>query len=200
LPLKIARIPAHCTNEEYEHQMRALIDDAKVQGVVAMAFGDLYLGEVRAYRERLLASSGIEPVFPLWQRPTSLLAREMIESGIKATLTCIDPAKLDRTFAGRPFDLALLADLPQAVDPCGENGEFHTFVHDSPDFHAAIDTRVGETVERDGFVFADVLPTEAACEAHGSCGDRASWLRAQDERSQPVVPTSDGGDLECRPM
>jgi uncharacterized protein (TIGR00290 family) len=161
LPLKIAHIPAQCTNEEYERQMSELVEGAKRQGIAAMAFGDLFLRAVRSYRERLLAATGVEPVFPLWQRPTHLLAREMIESGIKATLTCVDPAKLDRSFAGRRFDLALLADLPQTVDPCGENGEFHTFAHASPDFQSAIEIRVGETVDRDGFVFADVLPAEA---------------------------------------
>jgi diphthamide synthase (EF-2-diphthine--ammonia ligase) len=126
--------------------------------VTAMVFGDLFLTDIRAYREQALAGTGIEPVFPLWGRPTAELGREMLARGIRAVLTCVDPGQLDGAFAGRPYDEALLADLPAGVDPCGENGEFHTFVHDGPGFRAPIEVRAGEIVERDGFVFADVVP------------------------------------------
>ena len=131
---------------------------ARSTGVTRMVFGDLFLADVRAYREEALAGSGIEPVFPLWGRPTSELAVEMLDRGIRATITCVDPRQLDAAYAGRAFDRDLLADLPSGVDPCGENGEFHTFVHAGPGFAAPLDVHVGEVVERDGFVFADVLP------------------------------------------
>jgi diphthamide synthase (EF-2-diphthine--ammonia ligase) len=130
-----------------------------------MVFGDLFLADVRAYREDALAGTGIEPVFPLWGRPTAELAAEMVDLGIRATITCVDPRQLDPAFAGRSFDRDLLAALPERVDPCGENGEFHTFVHDGPGFATPLDVRVGEVVERDGFVFADVLPDSAATDA-----------------------------------
>jgi diphthamide synthase (EF-2-diphthine--ammonia ligase) len=123
-----------------------------------MVFGDLFLADVRSYREGALADTGIEPLFPLWGRHTGELATEMIEQGVRATLTCVDPRQLPASFAGRTFDHELLADLPDHVDPCGENGEFHTFVSDGPGFVAPLDVRLGEVVERDGFVFADVLP------------------------------------------
>ncbi len=158
LPLHVVEIPADCPNEVYEQRMSAAVEAALADGVSRMVFGDLHLADVRAYRERMLAPSGIEPVFPLWGRPTAALAREMLDRGVRATLTCVDPARLDRSFAGRVFDADLLADLPGDVDPCGENGEFHTFVHGGPGFAAPLAVRVGEIVERDGFVFADVLP------------------------------------------
>jgi diphthamide synthase (EF-2-diphthine--ammonia ligase) len=123
-----------------------------------MVFGDLFLEDVRAYREQALAGTGIEPVFPLWGRDTAALAEEMVDKGVRATLTCVDPRQLDASYAGRGFDRDLLAGLPASVDPCGENGEFHTFVHDGPGFASAIAVHAGEVVERDGFVFADVLP------------------------------------------
>jgi diphthamide synthase (EF-2-diphthine--ammonia ligase) len=121
-------------------------------------FGDLFLADVRAYREQALAGSGISPLFPLWQRPTDALARDMIAAGIRAVLTCVDPSQLDPAFVGRQFDEDLLADLPDSVDPCGERGEFHTFVYDGPGFSSPVDVNVGEVVEREGFVFCDVLP------------------------------------------
>ena len=123
-----------------------------------MAFGDLFLADIRAYRERQLAGTGIAPLFPLWGRDTHALAREMIDGGLVAHVTCVDPARLDRAFAGRRFDRALLADLPAGVDPCGENGELHTFVSAGPMFQAPIPVRPGAITERDGFVFADLLP------------------------------------------
>src|SRR5262249_50704752 len=128
-------------------------------GVTHMVFGDLFLEDIRAYREARLAEAGMTGVYPLWGRDTAALAQEMVASGLVAHLTCIDPRKLDRSFAGRRFDASLLADLPQGVDPCGENGEFHTVVTGGPMFTAPIGVSIGEVVERDGFVFADVVPS-----------------------------------------
>jgi uncharacterized protein (TIGR00290 family) len=156
LPLWTVPIPAPCTNEEYEARMAKLIERAEAEGISAFAFGDLFLADVRSYREKQLAASRIAPIFPLWQRPTDELAKQMVERGIRAKLTCIDPNKLDASFAGRDFDAALLRDLPSGVDPCGENGEFHSFVFDGPMMKRPLPVRVGEVVERDGFVFADV--------------------------------------------
>jgi diphthamide synthase (EF-2-diphthine--ammonia ligase) len=123
-----------------------------------VVFGDLFLEDIRAYREDRLAPTGITPIFPLWGHATDGLARQMVASGVRALLTCVDPSKLDPSFAGRSFDETLLDDLPATVDPCGENGEFHTFVFDAPGFAAPIDVRPGERIERDGFVFCDVVP------------------------------------------
>ena len=161
VPLWEVPIPDPCSNAEYESVMRDVIARAQAEGISAMAFGDLYLEDIRAYRETQLAGTGIEPVFPLWRRPTRALAEEIIAGGVQATLTCVDPRKLARAFAGRRFDTTLLEALPQGVDPCGENGEFHTFVHAGPMFAAPIAVNVGEVVERDGFVFADVIPAPA---------------------------------------
>lgn len=158
LPVHQVELPWPCSNEQYERLMTDAVASATAAGVTRMVFGDLHLADVRDYRERALAGTGIEPVFPLWGRPTGALAAEMVDAGIRATLTCVDPRRLAPSFAGRPFDHELLADLPATVDPCGENGEFHTFVHDGPGFAAPLDVQVGEVVERDGFVFADVLP------------------------------------------
>ena len=158
LPVHQVELPWPCSNEEYERLMTDAVAAARSAGVTRMVFGDLFLADVRAYREEALAGSGIEPVFPLWGRPTSELAVEMLDRGIRATITCVDPRQLDAAYAGRAFDRDLLADLPSGVDPCGENGEFHTFVHAGPGFAAPLDVRLGEVVERDGFVFADVLP------------------------------------------
>ncbi|PWU16593.1 MAG: ATP-binding protein [Bdellovibrio sp.] len=160
LPVEVVRIPDQCENEDYELQMTRLIAKANSQGVDLMAFGDLFLEDIRQYREKMLFGTGIEPIFPLWRRPTDFLAKEMIASGIRAYLTCIDPRKLDRSFVGREFNSALLGDLPRDVDPCGENGEFHTFVSDSPDFNSAIRVQKGDVIERDGFVFADIVKVE----------------------------------------
>ena len=134
---------------------------------MGIAFGDLFLEDIRAYRVAKLAETGLEPIFPCWQIPTDELARAMIAAGMRAHLTCVDPRQLDRSFAGRLFDEALLADLPAGVDPCGERGEFHTFVSAGPAFvgggkSRSIDVRVGEIVERDNFVYADLLPVETA--------------------------------------
>lgn len=149
-------IPDPCSNAEYEAAMRAVVERARGEGVSAMAFGDLYLADVRAYRERQLAGTGLDPVFPLWLQPTRALAEDMIEAGIEATLTCVDPRKVSPALAGRGFDATLLAALPADADPCGENGEFHTFVHAGPMFAAPIPVTHGEVIERDGFLFADI--------------------------------------------
>ncbi len=138
--------------------MSKAIDEAKRKGVSHMMFGDLFLDEVRNYREEMLKPTGIKAVFPIWQRPTERLAVEIIKSGCKAIVTCVDPKKLSPSFAGRKFNESFLRDLPSEVDPCGERGEFHTFVYDGPIFRNPIDIEVGEIVERDGFVFADVMP------------------------------------------
>lgn len=158
LPLHIVELPSPCPNEVYEEQMAAALATAAADGVERVAFGDLFLADVRAYRERAMAPSGVVPVFPLWQRATDRLAADMLAAGIRAVITCVDPAQLPAEFAGRSFDARLLADLPDGVDACGENGEFHTFVWDAPEFAAPIDVEIGEVVERDGFVFCDVLP------------------------------------------
>lgn len=159
LPLWEVELPWPCSNEQYEQRMAEACQRALDAGVEQVAFGDLYLRDVREYRERQLAGTGLEPIFPLWDLPTRTLAEAMIDAGVKARLTCVDPRKLERDFAGCEFDRALLAKLPAEIDPCGENGEFHSFVYASPAFSAPIAIRGGEIVERDGFVFADVLPT-----------------------------------------
>lgn len=164
LELHVIEIPYPCPNADYERIMGAFVAGARAQGVDAMAFGDLYLADIRAYRERQLAGTGIAPLFPLWGRDTRALAAEMIDGGLRAHVTCVDPRKLDAGFAGRAFDAGFLADLPAGVDPCGENGEFHSFVSAGPMFREAVAVRLGEIAERDGFVFADLLP--AAQEAN----------------------------------
>ena len=158
LPLWAVELPWPCSNREYEHRMRAVCQRAQDEGITAIAFGDLFLEDVRKYRIRQLEGTGLNPLFPLWQFPTDRLSREMIAAGVKAKITCVDPSKLAKIFAGRDYDVTLLEDLPPEVDPCGENGEFHTFVYEAPVFTSAIGVRSGEVVERDGFVFADVLP------------------------------------------
>ena len=158
LPLWEAELPWPCTNEQYEEIMAGVCRRAVAEGISQVAFGDLYLRDVRAYREKQLLGTGLEPVFPLWDVPTRELAAQMLEAGVRAKLTCIDPAKVDEAFAGREFNMAMIRELPEGVDSCGENGEFHSFVYDSPTFREAIPVRVGEIVRRDGFVFADVIP------------------------------------------
>jgi uncharacterized protein (TIGR00290 family) len=157
LPLHIVPLPWPCSNEVYEAAMHKAIEDALEHGVTHIAFGDLFLEDVRAYRVKQLEGSGLEPLFPIWHEPTGPLARRMIDAGLQAVITCIDPKKLPRSFAGRRFDHALLDELPQGVDPCGENGEFHTCVLAGPMFREPLHAAVGETVERDGFVFVDLL-------------------------------------------
>jgi uncharacterized protein (TIGR00290 family) len=156
LPASVVRIPYPCPNEIYEQKMAAAVRDATARGVSHMIFGDLYLQDIRDYRERQLVGTGIAPVFPLWQKPTAPLARDMIDAGVEAHLVVVDLKKLPASFAGRRFDRQLLADLPAGIDPCGENGEFHTFVSAGPMMTRKIPVTVGETVERDGFAFADL--------------------------------------------
>jgi len=151
-------LPWPCSNSQYEERMRGVCQRALAEGITAIAFGDLFLQDIRDYRERQLQGTGLEPLFPVWEIPTTKLARDMIAAGVKAKITCVDPAQVDSTFAGRDFDQDLLDSLPHGVDPCGENGEFHTFVYDAPVFSSPIAVSMGEIVERDGFVFADVLP------------------------------------------
>ncbi len=158
IPLWAVELPWPCPNLEYEDRMRAVCQRATAEGVTAVAFGDLFLQDVRDYRIRQLHGSGLEPLFPVWQIPTEQLGRDMIAAGVKAKITCVDPSKVAKSFAGREYDLRLLKALPSGVDPCGENGEFHTFVYDAPVFSRPIAVRAGEVVERDGFVFADLLP------------------------------------------
>ncbi len=162
LPLIKVPIPSPCTNEIYEQVMGGAMTRAKAEGVFHVVFGDLFLEDVRAYREKQLTGCGMIPVFPLWGRDTRRLAEEMIQNGVSAYLTCVDPRKLDRSFAGRRFDSELLNALPPEVDPCGENGEFHSFVNGGPMFHRTIPVAAGEVVEREGYVFADFLPQASA--------------------------------------
>lgn len=168
LPLIVAPIPWPCSNTEYEAAMKRVCDQALADGITAIAFGDLFLTDVRAYRERQLKDTGLEPLFPLWGLPTRELAQEMIGTGLRAKLVCVDPRQLASDFAGRDFDETLLRDLPAGVDPCGENGEFHSFVYAGPMFNGKMSNGkmfrreipivTGEKVERDGFWFCDVLP------------------------------------------
>jgi uncharacterized protein (TIGR00290 family) len=157
LPLWAVPLPWPCSNEQYEKLMAQTCAKAAAEGIGGVAFGDLFLEDVRDYRVKQLKGTGLEPIFPVWGLPTRPLAEQMIASGVRAKLTCIDTEKLDRAFAGREFDEALLADLPENVDPCGERGEFHSFVHAGPMFSASLPVRVGETVVRDQFVFVDLI-------------------------------------------
>lgn len=161
LPLWEVPIPSPCSNEAYEAAMAGAMGRAKAEGITAVAFGDLFLEDVRRYREERLQGTGISPLFPVWGMPTDALAREMVGAGLRAYLTCVDPRQLSRDFAGRAFDAGLLADLPASVDPCGERGEFHTFACAGPMFRRPVPVRVGETVEREGFVFTDLLSAQA---------------------------------------
>jgi uncharacterized protein (TIGR00290 family) len=158
VPLIVAPLPWPCSNNDYESAMKRVCDQAVAQGIEAIAFGDLFLTDVRAYRERQLADTGLEPLFPVWDIPTAQLAREMVDFGLRAKLVCVDPKQLSPDFIGREFDHSLLNDLPAEVDPCGEKGEFHSFVYGGPMFSQEIKTSQGEKVERDGFWFCDLLP------------------------------------------
>lgn len=158
LPLWGVPVPWPCSNEIYETRMREVCWRAVDEGVTGVAFGDLFLRDIRTYRENQLKSTGLEPLFPLWEQPTAALAREMIAAGLRAKLTCVDTKQLSWSFARREFDLALLSDLPPEADPCGECGEFHTCVYAGPMFRYAVAIEVGETVLRDGFAFTDLMP------------------------------------------
>ncbi|GIV19042.1 MAG: ATPase [Armatimonadota bacterium] len=157
IPLWKVPIPYPCPNEVYESAMRELILRAKEAGVTHFAFGDLFLQDVRDYRERQLAGTGITPVFPLWGINTTELAHDMIASGLRAILTCVDPRQIPASFIGHEFDEAFLTKLPPSADSCGENGEYHTFCYDGPMFAQPVPVRTGEVVERDGFVYVDVF-------------------------------------------
>lgn len=160
LPLWPVFLPWPCSNEQYEARMQEAIDRAKEQAVTHVAFGDLFLTDIRDYRMRQLAGTGIEPLFPIWCSPdrTEGLAHQMQAAGLCAIITCVDPRQLDESFVGRQFDRSLLDELPDHVDPCGENGEFHTFCYAGPTFSGRIEVRLGEIVRRNGFVYADITP------------------------------------------
>ena len=164
IPLWAVKLPWPCSNEAYEAAMRSACHRAVEEGIEAVAFGDLFLQDVRAYREKQMQETGLEPLFPVWGLPTAELPREMIATGLRAKLTCVDPKVLDPSFAGREFDERLLAELPAGVDPCGERGEFHSFAYAGPMFAREIDVAVGEVVTRDGFAFADLVLSQAPAE------------------------------------
>jgi uncharacterized protein (TIGR00290 family) len=172
IPLWQVPIPSPCTNEDYERAMEAAVRHAVGGGFTHVAFGDLFLEDIRRYREERLAGSGLTPLFPLFGLDTTRLARDMLAGGLRARLTCVDPRALDRRFAGREFDAALLSELPGEVDPCGERGEFHTFAYDGPMFARDIPIESGEIVERDGFIFADIL-----------LGSSSNAIKSTDQRS-----------------
>ncbi|MBF6570106.1 MAG: adenine nucleotide alpha hydrolase [Candidatus Binataceae bacterium] len=157
LPLFTIPIPYPCPNETYEAAMGAFVEEANGRGITHFAFGDLFLEDIRRYREEKLAGTGIEPLFPLWRLPTRALAQEMVAGGLRAYITCVDPRQAPRAWAGRLFDRDFIDAMPEGIDPCGEYGEFHTFACDGPMFRRPVGVVVGEIVERDGFVFADVL-------------------------------------------
>ncbi len=156
VPLRTVQLAWPCTNEQYDERMRVAVAQAVAEGFTHVAFGDLFLEDVRKYREEKLAGTGLTPVFPIWGIPTDELAAQMIASGLRSVLTCVNPKHLDRSFAGRQFNRELLDDLPAGVDKCGERGEFHSFAWDGPMFNRPVAIEVGEVVDRDGFVFADV--------------------------------------------
>jgi uncharacterized protein (TIGR00290 family) len=162
IPLWAIPLPWPCSNAQYEAILADACAKAVAEEIEAIAFGDLFLEDVRAYRERQLEGSGLEPLFPVWGMPTRFLAHEMISAGLRAKLTCVDVAKLDASFAGREFDEGLLAALPNEIDPCGEKGEFHSFVYDGPMFRNPLEISTGEVVMRDGFAFADLVPARRA--------------------------------------
>ncbi|MEO8358479.1 MAG: ATP-binding protein [Vicinamibacteria bacterium] len=164
LPLWSVPLPWPCTNEQYEALMTDVLERAKREDITHVAFGDLFLEDVRDYRIRQLEGTGIAPLFPIWGGPgdTKKLAQQMQSAGLRAVLTCVDPRQLDPAFVGREFDASLLADLPEQVDPCGEQGEFHTFCYAGPMFSSEIKVRVGQPVAKDGFNFIDLLPADDA--------------------------------------
>lgn len=162
LPLWVVHIPEPCSHAIYQDRMRDAVTRAVAEGFTHAAFGDLFLEDIRRYREAQLAGTGLEPLFPLWQIPTDVLAREMMQAGLRARLSCVDTHVLDASFAGREFDASLLADLPPGVDPCGERGEFHTCVYAGPMFHHPLRLEIGDTVARDHFVWRDCFSVEPA--------------------------------------
>lgn len=193
LPLTAVPLPWPCSNSDYEAIMQAALADAVAQQVEVIAFGDLFLRDIRAYREKQLEGSGLTPIFPLWEIPTRALAEEMIGGGLKAKLTCIDPKHLNREFAGRDFDLRLLTELPAAVDPCGENGEFHSFAYAGPMFDREIKVKCGEIVERDGFVYADLEGVIEKPLTTKDTKEKQDQNRLTANRNQPRARTSSQG-------
>ena len=177
LKLYTSRIPAGCSNDRYESAMSAALANLRDDGVQAIAFGDLFLADVRAYRERLVGAAGLRTMFPLWGRTTRILARQFIDAGFRAVLACVDPRQVDVSHCGSDYDRSLLERLPATADPCGENGEFHTFVCDGPMFQWPIEARRGEIVHRDGFVFCDLLPRDAMSATSGDAS-RGGMARA----------------------
>lgn len=172
LPLHIIEIPYPCSDAEYADAMTCFIDAATKENIECLAFGDLFLEEVRQYREKNLKATGLTPIFPLWGIPTDELSREMVAGGLKAVLTCVDPKRIPGKFSGKEYDAAFLKALPEEADPCGEYGEFHSFAYDGPMFHSPIKISVGETVRRDGFVFTDVLPSHPVAWPKGHSAKR----------------------------
>ena len=161
-------VPMHAGNDAYEAAMKRALGDLREQGVSAVVFGDLFLEDIRAYREKMMAGSGLAPMFPLWREDTRLLSGAFLSAGFRATVICIDPSALPPGFVGLPYDRAFIDDLPEGADPFGENGEFHTFVHDGPNFRYPLRTMLGVKVERSGFHFADLLPIAPG---HAPSGD-----------------------------
>jgi len=160
LTLHVINIPHPCSNEECDAIMYSFIDSANEDGIECMAFGDLFLPDTREYRENQLRETGITPIFPIWKIPTDILAEQMLSSGVEAYISCVDPRKISEALAGRRWSETLLKEFPEDVDPCGENGEFHTVVVGGPMFRESIPIHIGETVERDGFVFTDIIPRD----------------------------------------
>jgi uncharacterized protein (TIGR00290 family) len=177
LALHAVRIPPACSNAEYERATTAALTALLNEGIGAIAFGDLFLQDVRSYRERLVAAVGLRPLFPIWATPTRSLAQSFVGDGFRAVVVCVDPRQLDVSYCGREFDSEFLDGLPPKSDPCGENGEFHTFVYDAPMFAAPIPALRGEVVERGGFVFCDLLPGDAARATSGD-GSRGGTAHA----------------------
>jgi uncharacterized protein (TIGR00290 family) len=173
IPLHEVRIPPQCVNPIYEARMEEALRVHYAEGIRTVAFGDIFLEDLRAYREKNLARIGMTALFPIWKRDTGELIREFRENGFRAIAACVEPKVLDRCFAGRELDDAFFRGLPASVDPCGENGEFHTFVFDGPIFHKPISVRVGEIVERDSFIYADLMPSQAVVGARFSASQRA---------------------------
>ena len=165
LPLEIVTIPPKCVNTEYESRMEAMLLSWKKRGITEVAFGDIFLEDLREYREKNLARVGMKTLFPVWKRPTDKLVRDFIAQGFRAVTVCVDPKILDESFVGREIDAEFLATLPAAADPCGENGEFHSFVYDGPGFSAPVKFSIGEKVLRDGFYFCDLLPADASAKS-----------------------------------
>lgn len=163
LPLWAVPLPFPCSNEEYEARMSAVLERARRENITHVAFGDLFLEDIRAYREKSMAGSGIQPLFPLWRASadTPALAQAMLQGGLRAVVVTLDPKRLPPAFAGRLYDTHFLIELPKTVDPCGENGEFHTFCFEGPMFEHPIPVRAGESVTREGFIFTDLLPQES---------------------------------------